>query len=443
MSAPSTGLDLARELAAICGSEHVCDDHALLTPFAIDGIRPAISVRPESAEEISAILKLANSHALTVVPAGGFTQQSFGNTPEQVDILLRTDRLNQIAHYDPGDLTIGVAAGMRVVEVKNNVAADGLMLPLDVPQVQNATIGGLLATASFGPLKHGFGSARDFCIGISFVTGDGIVVKAGGRVVKNVAGYDLMKLLIGSHGTLGVILSANFKLFPAPRQSRTFLAEFASLDDTLRFRDKVFNSPLSPICLELISPYAQRYLGADSTEDWTIAIRTSGSDAVQARYRSELRAAVCHEIDGDDESLFWRMVQDFSETVHGQHMNTLTMWLHMPPSFVKETLASAEKIATDNNFLLTTVGTPCTASFVLCLVPLLVDPPSAMQFANAISAIRGALPPDSAAIVTKCPREVKAHIDVWGSSSNDLNAMRTVKGALDPKGILNRGRFLF
>jgi len=123
------------------------------------------------------------------------------------------------------------------------------------PTSPDQTVGGLLASALQGPLQH-WAAVRDFCIGISFVTGDGKQAKAGGRVVKNVAGYDLMKLLIGSHGSLGVITSANFRVYPRPKQTRTFVMRFGSSAEALAMRDRIIRSPLAPLCLEIASPRA-------------------------------------------------------------------------------------------------------------------------------------------------------------------------------------------
>lgn len=440
--ASTANAQLGRELAAIVGGDYVCEAPAPLTAYAIDGVRPGAWVMPGSAEEISAILRLANELNCSVVATGGFTEQSRGDTPASVDILLRTDRLNRVLHFDPGDLTIGVEAGCRVAEVQRTVGEERLLLPLDVARAKEATIGGALATASYGPLKHGFGGAREYCIGLTFVTGDGRVAKAGGRVVKNVAGYDVMKLMIGSQGTLGVIVSANFKLFPAPRQTRTFLAEFAQLGEALEFRNFVTRSPLSPLCLELISPRAHTYLGS-SKECWSVAIRAGGSDPVLDRYRRELGGSVSRESSGTDEAQFWQALQDFAESVRKQHHNAMMISLHMSPSSIGAVVVAAENAALDHNFLFSCVGRVGMASLAVAFVPIAVDPPAAMQYANAISALRKAMSRDGAAIVTHCPREAKAYLSMWGDSSNDLEAMRAVKLALDPKGVLNRGRFLF
>jgi glycolate oxidase FAD binding subunit len=440
----TTALQLARELASVVGPEHISDDSALLTAFAIDGVRAAVAVAPGNAEEVAAIIRLANERQLTVTACGGFTMQSLGARPAPIDVLLRTDRLNQMLHYDPGDLTIGVSAGMRVADVQRTAAQNNLLLPLDVPRAANATVGGTLAAATSGPLKHGYGGVREFCIGVTFVTGDGRIAKAGGRVVKNVAGYDLMKLLIGSHGTLGVIVSANFKLFPAPRQSCTFLADFATLGDALAFRRFVQHSPLSPLCLELISPLAHAYVGLDNNDDrWTIALRAGGSDTVLARYRKELGTSIRQELAANDEKSFWSAIQDFTETVSARHHNALSLWLHEPSSEVGTTLPAAAKVATDHNFLFACTGRAGLATLNLALIPISVDPPSVMQYANAVSSIRGVLPRDGVAIVHRCPREAKDHVNVWGSSVNDVESMKAVKHVLDPKNILNRGRFLF
>ena len=433
---------LGRQLASIVGEANVCDNPGALTGFAIDGVRPGMWVLPGSPEEIAAIARLANERRASVTVAGGFTRQSMGTIPENLDILLRTDRLNRVQHFDPGDLTVGVQAGCKLRDTREHVAENGLLLPLDPANSQHATIGGTLATSAFGPLKHGFGGVREYCIGVSFVTGDGRIAKAGGRVVKNVAGYDLMKLMIGSHGTLGVITSANFKLFPAPKQTATFIAEFSNCKDAVEFCGTVRRSPLSPICLEILSPRSHEYIG-ESSESWTVALRAAGSDAVLGRYRRELSTRTRRELAGSDEERFWDCVREFAETLPKKHQNALLMELHLRPSVVADLLLAAERAAIDNNFLFAGTGRVGLASLVVALVPLSVDPPAVSQYASVVAAIRDAMPKDGAAVVVRCPREAKAYLSVWGETANDLEGMKAIKRALDPNGILNRGRFLF
>ena len=458
MSAAETAISLARELAAIVGAEHAREDAAALAGLAVEEVVPAVAVAPGSPEEVAAVLRFASAHNLTVVPAGGFTRQGIGGVPERVDIVLETRRLAAIEHYDPGDLTLGAGAGMTLAALEENLAAHQQFLPVESAHAERETLGGLLAAAASSPLRHGYGGLRDYCIGVKFVTGDGRLAKGGGRVVKNVAGYDLMKLLIGSHGTLGVIVSANFKLFPRPRQTCTFVCEFASAEEAVTFRDRLLRSPLSPISLDVVSPRAQEYLreasparGVDEVHPsapvklepgaWRVLLRASGSDAVLARYRRELGGAASQELAGEAEAACWRQILRFEDAVLARHRNAMMVHVSLPLSAVAAAMAAAER-ALDNNFLPATIGRFGAGSLGIAFVPLLVDPPSAMQFVAAVSAFRGALPRDASAVVTRCPREAKLHFDVWGSSPTDRGGMRSVKQAMDPKNVLNRGRFM-
>ena len=296
MSATGISLDLARELRAICGDEHVAEAGKTL------------AISPGSADEVAAIVRLANQHGFGITPTGRITELDPAHA--RTEMLLQMHRLNQVEHYDPADLTVGVGAGMTVAELNALVAPGKLMFGCDPASPELSTLGGVLAASKHGPLRQGYGGVRDFCIGIRFVTGDGRRAKGGGRVVKNVAGYDLMKLLIGSYGTLAVITSASFKLFPAPRQTRTFLAEFATWQEALKFRDQVVRSPLAPMCLELVSRGARKIMRPDMAEDaWVMCVRAAGSDAVLARYRRELGAAITREVEGDSERQMWKAVE--------------------------------------------------------------------------------------------------------------------------------------
>ncbi len=252
MSTATTASRLAAELRAICGAEHVVEDPAELHRDQIARERlPRRLSCPGSADEIAAILRFANEHGLSVVPAGGFTQQQTGNCHRRWMSCCYTSRLTEVEHYDPGDLTIGIGAGCTVAQLCDRWwRADKLLL-----RRRSASAGARARLVARWRrdctvrMRHGYGGLRDYCIGVRFVTGDGRKAKGGGRVVKNVAGYDMMKLLIGSQGTLGIITSASFKLFPAPRQTRTFVAEFASAAKRrLGFAIGVLRSPLDRQC---------------------------------------------------------------------------------------------------------------------------------------------------------------------------------------------------
>ncbi len=428
---------LEAELTGILGNEHVMPCQSNLV---IDGIHTQLCVEPATAQEVADVLRVANDRKLTVIPAGGFTHQGYGNVPPRADLVLRTTRLSGIVYYDAGDLTIGVRAGTRLADVQNAVAEHRQVFAVEAARASRATVGGALATASHGPRKHSTGGVREFCVGLEFVTGDGQIAKAGGRVVKNVAGYDLMKLLIGSHGTLGIITSANFRLMPAARQTATFMAEFRTIGEAVAFRERVVKSPLSPISLELISPFAEGVSG-QSPKAWTVAIKAGGSDAVLARYRGELGEDLSRELRDANEAALWSSVVEFPATMLQLNQRAMLLDVHMPAASLEPALTEAEKAATAHGFIFSAVGRAAVASLTLALSPLPGDPPSVTQYVNALSAIRAACPADGAVIVRNCPSEVKKHIEPWGSA-REVESMRRVKRTLDPNDVLNRGRFL-
>ncbi|HVZ17432.1 MAG TPA: FAD-binding oxidoreductase [Terriglobales bacterium] len=416
----------AADLSAIVGGENVAEAPATMAHFSIDGVTPSMVVTPGSVEEIASILRYAYERDLVVVPAGGFTHQEPGRVPHQIDIVLRLERLNSIEHYDPGDLTIGVGAGTTIGEIEGMLRDQGQMLPLDIAHIDRVTLGGAMAVAASGPLKHFYGGLREFCLGVRYITADGKIAKAGARVVKNVAGFDVMKLLIGSYGTLAVITSASFKLFPLPAATRTFVCEFSSLQEAMACRDAIVDSPLSPICLEVLSPRAY------NLNAWTVAVRAGGSERVLNRYAAEIGSRASKTLTDFEEQKFWNSVQ-----ILGQD-SPVVMRVSVPPSIAGQVLADAQHIANENRLGLTAWGRVGISSLLVAF-----DGGMAESYVTAVDSLRRTLPRDASAVVSRCPSTLKNSIDVWGASPSDAGTMKAIKHALDPKDILNRGRFLF
>lgn len=454
MSATVTS-SLPEEISAALGTGN--QKSGELARYASDEITPAAIVEPEDASAAAAILKLASERDWAVMPVGGFSRGAVGNIPERCDIALRTSKMNSVLQYDPGDLTISVEGGVKLVELERTLSEHNQSLPIH-PTSPEQTVGGLLATGLQGPMQH-WAAVRDFCIGVSFVTGDGKPAKAGGRVVKNVAGYDLMKLLIGSYGTLALITSANLRVYPRPKQTRTFVMDFAKREEVLAMRDRIVCSSLAPLCFEIASPRSLEYLESVPMEvrdpdryapespiaaetHWRLVLRAAGSDAVLARYARELGSAVTRMVEAEEETALWSRFAGFGEGVLGRYRNSMLLQVSTTISDTAATISAIESAALDNNLLPAFVGRAGLVVLSVAMVPLSVDPPSAMQYAYAASALRAELPAGSTAIVLRCPTEAKRHFDVWGSPSSDLVCMRAVKRAMDPKNILNRGRFV-
>jgi glycolate dehydrogenase FAD-binding subunit len=433
-ASPSLRLELAR----IAGEAHVWDGPQDLRRIAINHVVPSVMVAPGTAEEVAAVMRFANEHEFMVAPAGGFVHQNIGRVPGRVDVVLLLNRLKQVERYDPGDLTIGVGAGITVADLDRLVTANRQLLPVDPAARDRVTLGGVIATNISGPLQHRFGGIREFLLGVQFVTFEGKIAKAGGRVVKNVAGYDLMKLMTGSFGTLGVIVSANLKVFPRPQQFHSFIAEFVSLRQALDYRDRVLQSPLSPFCLEIASPEARTMIPDGAPPGaWAVYVRAGGSHTVLDRYRHELGATVTREGEGADEEMFWRTAADWEQLWVRDKRNSVLLRVSVPTAAVENALESAAAIASRLGLRWAAVGR-ASGSFVLSFS----GADDVEKAVTAIEQYRHALGPDSMAVIAHCPTVLKSRVDVWGSTPTDVAAMRSVRAALDPKQILNRGRFL-
>ncbi|MGF1489074.1 MAG: FAD-binding oxidoreductase [Prochloraceae cyanobacterium] len=232
---------------------------------------PDYLIYPHDSETLSKIIKYASTHELTIMPCGSGSKISWGGLKKDIRLLLSTKKLDRIVEHAVDDLTVTVAAGVKLSNLQNILKDKNQFLALDPAYPENATIGGIIATADSGSWRSRYGGVRDMLLGISFLRPDGAVAKAGGRVVKNVAGYDLMKLFAGSYGTLGIITEATFRLYPLPESSITILLSgeneaIATATQTL------LNSTLTPTAADLLSPGLVKALEI-GTENASLIVR--------------------------------------------------------------------------------------------------------------------------------------------------------------------------
>jgi glycolate oxidase FAD binding subunit len=261
---------------------------------------------PSSAEELADVLGSAAAKAQTIQVIGRNSKRLIGGPVTPAEVVSTTSGLRRILRYERDDLTISVEAGARFSEVQAMLRENRQMIALDPPFSTEATIGGVLATNSSGPMRRMYGTARDLVIGMTFATLEGKLVKTGGMVVKNVAGLDMGKLMIGSFGTLAAITSANFRVHSLPAESRTFLLAYKTADAAMQMRDSIVRGVLQPMSLDLITPAAAMRLGIHG---YTMAVRAGGSAKVLDRYSQALAGAT--ELTGADEVDFWARVREF------------------------------------------------------------------------------------------------------------------------------------
>src|SRR5207248_10242411 len=252
---------LLERLRAVLGPANVLTG-VELSPYVVDGRTPEAAVFPGALEEVAAVIALCGQAEVPVVPWGGGTAASVGMPAARAGVVLGLRRLARLVEHEPGDLTVTVEAGVTIAELQVALGNRGQWLSLDPADAERATLGGVLAANAAGPRCHLYGTARDLLIGVTVVTADAAVVKGGGKVVKNVAGYDLPKLFIGSYGTLGVIVEATLKLRPVPDAERLVALRFAGLKDAAAAVRALLASDLIPNAVELLDPTAAAALGA-------------------------------------------------------------------------------------------------------------------------------------------------------------------------------------
>ncbi|MGB2694803.1 MAG: FAD-binding oxidoreductase, partial [Dehalococcoidia bacterium] len=252
--------------------------------FAVEGLTPQFVATPASSEELAAVLQVAAALEAAVIPWGGGQHMVLGNTPARYDVALRTSSLDRVLEYEPTDMTITIEAGITFKHLQAVLREHSQFLPIDAPP--EATVGGALAVGISGPSRHAYGLPRDWLIGCRVAHVDGSVSKGGGRVVKNVAGYDMPKLAVGSLGTLGVTIEATFKVAPLPVTQETLVAAFPSFESassavmSVQERDLALRAIVLADTLEQGSPEA------------LAGFWLAGSDAAVDRTRQELNAAV-------------------------------------------------------------------------------------------------------------------------------------------------------
>ena len=264
----------------------------------IDGVRPRVVAEPRTAETLAATLGWASREQLSVLVRGGGTKLEWGGVAQACDVLLSTAALDAVVEHRHGDLTATIQAGARLATVNAALAEHGQWLPLDPPRPERATIGGVVATNDSGPRRHRHGAPRDLIIGITMARSDGQLSKAGGIVVKNVAGYDLSRLLNGSFGCLGVIISATFKLAPIAAASRTVLVDLDSRDALSSAIATLSSSSLTPTAMELEWRPARLMIRFESVE---AAVEQQAREAIDL-VAGDSTATI---LSGDAESELW------------------------------------------------------------------------------------------------------------------------------------------
>lgn len=389
-------------------------------------------VYPNTQAELAAVIAWAGQNGYAVLPCGGGTKLDWGGLVK-LDSNLRlmavnTSRLNRLVEHAVGDLTVTAEAGMRFADLQQVLATAGQFLPIDPAYPQHATLGGIIATADTGSLRHRYRGVRDLLLGMTFVRSDGKIATAGGRVVKNVAGYDLMKLFTGAYGTLGVISQVTFRVYPLPESSGTIVLTGES-DALTQATQILLSSALTPTAVDLLSPNLVTKLGLGKGTGLIVrfqsiaeSVKQQSARLLEVGEKLGLQANICRE---KDENQLW---QTLPETIWNSPQNSEII--------CKIGIRPSESVKLIHEFPIQDAVIHAGCGLGILRFDQTATPEVIGQIRRGCEAKGGFL------TVLVAPAALKQELDVWGYTGSAIDVMRGIKKQFDSQNILSPNRFL-
>jgi glycolate oxidase FAD binding subunit len=407
---------------AIVSDSHV---YAAEANDCVAGVLPHVVVEPGNEQELAQVLQRANEAGLAVIPRGGGTKPTWGNPPSRADVVLSVERLDRIIEHAWADLTVTVEAGCTIQKLQETLAPHGQRLALDPLWPDRATVGGVLSTNDSGALRLRFGALRDLVIGVTLALPDGTLARSGGKVVKNVAGYDLPKLATGALGTLGVITRASFRLHPLPKQTRTISCLTRDICDAQKHILAIQDSQLAHSALQV------RVVGDVAPQVDVLFEATQAGLAAQV---DELKRIVapCPVIDPGP--AVWNARRElYSAAKQGDSSSAVTKISVVPARIVDAVETLAGVTAGRIRFSAVVQGTGIGCVFV-------EGEPE--MIGATLKSFRASLEGSGGSLVVAHHPSTMPALDAWGAAGDALPLMLAVKQQFDPKGTLNPGRFV-
>jgi len=409
-----------------------------LSPFVVEGRTPAAAVFPGTVDEVAAVVQQAAAAGASIIPWGGGTAIAVGEPQPRAGVVLGLRRLDRLIEHEPGDLTATAQAGLTLGGLQTALRGRGQWLSLDAPDAERATVGGLVAANASGPRRHLYGTVRDLLIGLTVVTAGGAVVRGGGRVVKNVAGYDLPKLFIGSYGTLGVVVEATFKLRPLPDDERLVAARFDRLKDAGAAARALLASDLLPNAVELLDGASAAAMGLESAA--TLVVGFDGL-AEQVQWQASELATLLGPFGGRNVAgvppAGWARLSALARAAFASPASVVTF--SVLPTLVVDTMEQAAAAARQRG-----LASAWTAHAGVGAVTGALD---ASREAAAVVTVLAewraiARAGGGFATLAWAPLAVKSQVPVWDDAGPAGRVMQRIKAQLDPHNVLNPGRFV-
>lgn len=467
------------ELIGIAGPDRLKTDPSVTAQYAVDGVIPKAVVFPKDTRMVAALVQCACRGNLAIVPWGSGTKMAMGNPPKRLDLVVCMARMNHMLDVDTANLTITVEAGVKFRDVQARLATEedrcylpledlkteagefvcsdrshsGCFLPMDPPFSERATMGGVVATNTTGPRRLLYGLPRDLVLGVRFVTPKGDIIGAGGKTVKNVSGYDVSKLMIGSLGSLGILCEMTLRLLPLPEKMETLLFSFDAFSDAGAFAAAILGTKLLPAAVEVANKAAIENMDLRGSLDFSpgshvVMVALEAFDEAVARMHKELLAMAQHFkakghslVQEDKHRLFWLTVGELQGSAHQRFPRLVALQLNYPLSAWKALFEFADKTLSQARLDHTML---CHAGNSVTLINLLSGTKGTDDKA-LIVAVQALLAECRKAggnlVVQRAPADLKKALPVWGEPGSDLPLMKRIRIELDPSGVMNPGRF--
>ena len=445
---PSDLNNLAQKLSSLVGEEYV-----LTSPeakrFAVDGVDPALAVRPGTQQEVAAVAAACSAAGASILPWTDGAMIGLGNPPSRLEVVVCLDRLTRIVEFDDANLNVSVEAGVRLADLQAVLSAKKEFLPLDPAQPDQVTVGGLVQTNASGPRRLLYGSLRDWVLGLRVVLPGGEKIRCGGKVIKNVSGYDMNKIFIGNLGTLGIVTEATFKLLPTPATSATVVGVFAQLPQVGAVVRRTLASFLLPEALEALDPQALATLGPalglDGVTGYGLAVSMTGSrETVERQVRDfstlfgEEKALKVETLGAERADAGWRAIRDVQAKLP---KGRVIVKIAVPIGKTLDLLSAAEGLLRRNAWrgaITAHAGSGIVRAGIEVAAASALEP----LREGILSLRREAEALDGSLVLEAAPPSLKRSLDTWGKSREGFNVMRRLKAEFDPRALLTSGRFL-
>ena len=456
-------------------------DQETLSLHSVDGLTPKAVVFPETLEQVSDLVKRAQGEGWALLPWGSGSKMGVGSPPSRLHLVISTARLNQIIDMDTANLTVTAQAGVRFRDLQIALAGEenrcylpyedpatvshepvcsdrehmGCFIPMMPPHTYSATLGGVIAANSSGPVRLLYGLPRDMVLGVRYVAPDGEIIGLGGKTVKNVSGYDMCKLMIGSRGSLGLLGEMTIRLLPLPERLGTCVLSFSSLEKASRFVDKIFETSLLPSAVELLNGPANALLVEEGaleldTDGYAVAVALEGFGEAVERMGAEIKemasASAAENIvalPDHPHRIFWEAYSNLVSRLSAGTPEMVSFRLNYPISRYLDAVQwveSACKAQGLAHVLQVHAGSGITMVHVILESGDAKNEEKVVSIANTLlekcQSIGGNL------VVERAGAHMKGQLPIWGLPSQDLALMKRIKEQMDPHSLFSPGRFV-